>query len=496
MYKSTYICILALLFGNVGMAQLEGSHWFFGDSVILKFTEDSIFVTQAQLSSEEATSTISDKEGNLLFYTNSGYIYNKWHEPIHEEAIFGYTYDPQSGNISPEWSLLLPDPSNTDSLFYSLTMANTLSYTKIDLRLNDGNGGLVDTAINVEIGDTVIPLDTKLTSVRHGNGRDWWIFMRSHYSADVQFFIRWLLTPAGFSAPVYLLLDDWIEEENGQFGNMFFSQSGDRLVVIERTGFEVYEFDRCTGELDQIAIILEDYVNNFYYAALSGSGNKLYVSYAYSAEGALDPETGIIQYDLELLPDMDEVIASSQIIFQEIDINFGVKALKYEYITNKIYFAMVLNDSVYLNNLYLHSITEPELIGVACNVQENYLQLASEPGGMRTRSGLPNMPNYALGALQGSPCDTLDTANSVIEDLQSDFQVYPNPVYEYININNPFTTACETVVYNVTGQEVARLVLTSGVQTLNAQNWPNGIYQLVIQKQNEIVWRQTLVKSD
>ena len=64
-------------------AQLEGANWFFGDSVLLKFTEDSIIVSQAQLSTEEGSSTISDKEGNLLFYTNTGFIYNTMNEPIH-----------------------------------------------------------------------------------------------------------------------------------------------------------------------------------------------------------------------------------------------------------------------------------------------------------------------------------------------------------------------------------------------------------------------------
>ena len=112
-----------------------------------------------------------------------------------------------------EWALLLPDPLIKIHCFYLLTNASTLSYTKINIELNDGKGGLVDSAINVLIGDSAVPMDTKLTSVRHANGRDWWIFMRSYCTAEVQFFQKWLLTPSGFKDPT-IELSDWVEEED------------------------------------------------------------------------------------------------------------------------------------------------------------------------------------------------------------------------------------------------------------------------------------------
>ena len=37
----------------------------------------------------------------------------------------------------------------------------------------------------------------------------WWIFMRSHYLAEMQF-LRWLLKPEGFEGPrLYIELTDW-----------------------------------------------------------------------------------------------------------------------------------------------------------------------------------------------------------------------------------------------------------------------------------------------
>ena len=226
MKKKFIAIIIACLVCAEGYTQLEASNWFFGDSVLLKFSLDSIIVSKAFLSSTEATSVISDINGELLYYTNTGFVYNVLHEPIHEEPIFGYSYnpfDPSNGNNSPEWSLILNSPENPDTLFFLLTMDSTLSFTKIDRRLNDGKGGIDDSAINVLLGDTAIPMDTKLTSTRHANGRDWWIFMRSHCTAEVQFFLRWLLKPEGFEGPDYIELTDWVEEEGWQFVNMFFS---------------------------------------------------------------------------------------------------------------------------------------------------------------------------------------------------------------------------------------------------------------------------------
>ncbi|MCB9021378.1 MAG: hypothetical protein H6548_04595 [Chitinophagales bacterium] len=495
----TWALLLCCTFG--AKAQLEGANWFFGDSVLLKFTEDSIIVSQAQLSTEEGSSTISDKEGNLLFYSNSGFVYNSLHEPIHEDPIFAGGYDPENpgqGNGFMDWVLLLPAPINLDTLFYLFTLDTTLSYTLIDRRLRDGTGGILDSAINVLIGDTLISLDTKLTSVRHGNGRDWWIFMRTSWSADPPImFLRWLLTPSGFEGPDYLELTDWVEEEGWYYGNMFFSQDGERLIVIEKTGFEVYEFDRCSGEIEQIGVIDDLPVTGLWYGALSASGQKLYVVYHNIIEGSLERHSGILQYDLGFLPDSYAVKESESLVFEEDYNNYGIWSIKYEPITDNMYFTLLnTTDTLYSHNMYLHAITEPELTGLLCNVQENYLQLATEPGGMRTLGGLPNMPNYALGALAGSPCDTLNETNSVAEVTSPPFKGYPNPVQDHLHIDNPLPTTCQAVVYNAMGQEVERFDLDPGGQAHATGWWPVGFYSLVLQQPDGTLDKISLIKME
>jgi hypothetical protein len=79
---------------------------------------------------------------------------------------------------------------------------------------------------------------------------------------------------------------------------------------------------------------------------------------------------------------------------------------------------------IYINTtsttMALHTIESPDSAGVACNVQQHSILLP------KFNATLPNFPNYRLGALAGSPCDTL-TGMSNIPLHEFKFKVYPNP---------------------------------------------------------------------
>jgi PKD repeat protein len=51
---------------------------------------------------------------------------------------------------------------------------------------------------------------------------------------------------------------------------------------------------------------------------------------------------------------------------------------------------------------YLHVINEPDSLGLACEVCQHCVELPSV-----NSFSMPNFPNYRLGHLEGSPCDTL-----------------------------------------------------------------------------------------
>ncbi|MBK8846993.1 MAG: hypothetical protein IPO27_10775 [Bacteroidetes bacterium] len=57
-------------------------------------------------------------------------------------------------------------------------------------------------------------------------------------------------------------------------------------------------------------------------------------------------------------------------------------------------------------NENLSVINEPDSLGAKCDYQPFSFYL----GGKRTYYGLPNNPNYELGPLLGSACDTLSAS--------------------------------------------------------------------------------------
>jgi hypothetical protein len=67
-----------------------------------------------------------------------------------------------------------------------------------------------------------------------------------------------------------------------------------------------------------------------------------------------------------------------------------------------------------------HVIERPDEKGDSCLFRQSYIQLPTFSG------GVPNFPNYRLGALAGSPCDTLTSINEQAAQEQT-IKVFPNP---------------------------------------------------------------------
>jgi len=82
-------------------------------------------------------------------------------------------------------------------------------------------------------------------------------------------------------------------------------------------------------------------------------------------------------------------------------------------------------------NSNLSVINQPDSLGLACDFQPFSFYL----GGARTYYGLPNNPDYELGAWVGSPCDTLTVGLS--ENTKNDvfFQAWYNNEWNMIHVN-------------------------------------------------------------
>lgn len=154
---------------------------------------------------------------------------------------------------------------------------------------------------------------------------------------------------------------------------------------------------------------------------------------------------------------------------------------------------------------YLHVINNPDLPGDNCDVCQHCVALPSW-----NSFSMPNFPNYRLGYLEGSPCDTLRQpptaafgyeqdgavlhfADSSYHDIRSwhwDFgdgqtDTLPSPVYMYdstgryevcLTVSNPRgeDTACEEVAVVVSGNAEV------GMRKVGVQVYPNPAKEYIV----------------
>ncbi|MBK6731147.1 MAG: T9SS type A sorting domain-containing protein [Bacteroidetes bacterium] len=243
---------------------------------------------------------------------------------------------------------------------------------------------------------------------------------------------------------------------------------------------DIYDFDRCTGQLGHEKTIY-DIADQFTYGcAFSPDGNKIYVSTFQS--------DNLYQYCLNCEKEID----STQELIYHVTGNYDIGQLELGP-DNKIYFTTpygeIPNEIYNVKTMNLCVINNPNELGLACDVDTNTIYL----GGERTLAGLPNMPNYNLGALAGSGCDTL---TSVIQSIENNhIQFYPNPAYEYIIISGEINPNDIIKIYSADG----RVVLHEKINTTNTKvhisKLPSGVYVIQIIEDGWVKYSEKLLKE-
>jgi gliding motility-associated-like protein len=266
---------LFVLLGQLATAQVERqatNHWYFGNGYGMNFSSGVPVVDNSSaIFSYEASTSMSDKEGNLLFYSNAGgrvdssvfgYIWNRNHEVMQGGelgALEGGGYSATQGAIS------IRKPGS-DSLYYMFTIdeletlqqdynpfpqGRGLSYFEIDMSADGGLG-----AVNQRNIKLLTPAFEHLSATSHANCEDYWILARTGHgfvandpSIPDSFYV-FRLSSEGVQNPVITPIPDGVECAVWQGGLIRFSPDGNRVLC----GDYLFDFDKSTGELG-------DYVN-------------------------------------------------------------------------------------------------------------------------------------------------------------------------------------------------------------------------------------------
>lgn len=180
---------------------------------------------------------------------------------------------------------------------------------------------------------------------------------------------------------------------SGAGGQIVFSPDGTKLARFNtRDDLRIFDFDRCTGTLSNpIFIPIQDDADNNLLAGLAWSADGHFL---YAAE-----IKRILQFDMWVAD-----IAASKIIVAERDL--GVYCPFDVYLA---YLELGPDGYIYGNSLggqsCMHRIKHPERGGMASEVQQRYYEFTY------SYANLPHFPNFRLGPVDGSPCDTLGLDN-------------------------------------------------------------------------------------
>lgn len=347
-------------FTSFVFSQQEASIWCFGNNAGIKFQPDGsvTLITDGRMSAPEGCSTISDYNGNLLFYSNGETIWNKMHQPMAIYLLGSYN--------STQSSAIIQKPGTTN-LYYLFTLdvgagTNGLRYTEVDMNLNGGLGGLTSNR------DVLVytPTCEKIAIVKHANGIDYWIITHGWKSNA---FYSYLFTAAGISSsPVISNSGTVINDAMGAIGargNMKISPDGSKIVSCNTffNNAELFDFNTTSGLVSNPKIIMNSYFQ-ITGAEFSSNSKVLYISE--KTRGAVS------QFDLTATN-----IATTKIEIISSPKQLGALQLG---INNKIYVASWSGN-------FLDVINDPNVLGLGCNFQMDGLNLGNTSASMM---GLPS----------------------------------------------------------------------------------------------------------
>lgn len=349
---------------------LETSIWYMGKHSLNWNRGFAAVDTGFAIRGGEAQSSICDRNGNLLFYTDNNDIFISQHQVMDNGNIY---FPSRAGGRSSTMNLILPQPGS-DSLYWFFypdqvtdntdTFDKKLRYAIIDMSQNGGLGKVVQ--------KHQILMDTsseRVEGIRHCNGKDWWIIAQN---AITEQFTVWLLEQNGLSLNGKMNSGavNFIDQKYFLAGYLKSSHSGsliaeitseyDRTNMIFINAIEIHRFNPTTGVTYGGETLQFNFINDWVYGAeFSPDDSKLYIT-----------GSKIWQFDLSVL-DTAEINKSLVLISDQFLRNTGTPVLGPD---GKIYITSFFDGD------YLYTIEKPNEKGLACDFHSQGFYLGDKSG--------------------------------------------------------------------------------------------------------------------
>lgn len=452
-----YFFVVFILMGNISHAQHGvNNNWllwyssafgFPGGQTKLDFNSGAPVLSYypVPMDFNHTHANISDSSGNMLFYTNGVYIADASNDTMQNGSGLNpgaFSTALGDGLTIPQAALIIKKPGSS-SIYYifhgsadnypqiSFSVAYYLYKTEIDMSLNGGLGGVISKNVPI-ISDTLNC--GKITSVKHANGRDWWLMV---HRVNSNKFYKFLITPTAILGPYTQNIGPVKQWDAGQ---AWFSPDGKKYAYYWVTrGLDIYDFNRCNATLSNPVHISIPYDNGSNVGmAISPNSNVLYVSNCLK----------IYQFDLTAAN-----IATSQLTVAEYD-SFLCPIPGFPSLQTVFGLASLAPDGkIYLTTgngtLNMHTIDNPDVLGLGCNVNQHSVQLQS-----LYFNTLPNHPNYFLGSdtTLGYGCLT-STEDIIPQKITA--TTSPNPTSSITTLQFPVQQkAGVLILYDLLGNKI------------------------------------------
>jgi gliding motility-associated-like protein len=442
-----------LFISSFCFAQKEANIWYFGNNAGLDFNSGSpIALLDGALSTGEGCASISDGDGNLLFYTDGRQVYNRDH-------VLMLNGDGLGGDTSSTHSAIIVPKPGDPNIYYVFTVdanggSNGLQYSEVDMQLDGGLGGITMLK-NFQLEN---PVTEKITAVRNSINNSYWVVSHRWDEDDdpttflpTNEFIAFRVSNSGVDPnPVVSNAGTRIGGESGNtIGQIKISPNGRKLATAtygNDAEFQLFDFNAATGRVSNAVSLLS--------GAATGGGPGTSVG-PYGIE--FSPNSEVLYgsvflghiYQWDLSSNIPQNIIDSRRQLSGRTRSFGALQLATD---GRIYIAN--------SNVFLDVIRNPNQIGVLSSYAPDFVSL----DGRRANLGLPPfVQSFFLISIQvDNVCFGDVTQFSINDTVDSVLWNFGDPAS---GANNTSTEFSPTHVFTAPGTYQVSLEATANGET-------------------------------
>ena len=237
------------------------ANWFYGKYCAIDFTSgipkaNTSAVIPNKTIDGRTSISVSDENGDLLFYSNGIDIWDKNHNKFNSEPLRNYGLN----NYTAQQILSVPDPANIDNHYIFIPPSwtecsscnSSIGFKYAYIELNGNTYNVTRRDQNIPLANNREKLCSVVTAIPHCNGKDYWIITAGY--EDNCFYV-YLLSEYGISNPKDLSINT---PELYYFENIYFSRytkaiktscDGTKISLGGSEKLHIFDFNSANGKI-------------------------------------------------------------------------------------------------------------------------------------------------------------------------------------------------------------------------------------------------------